>query len=87
MQLDDPINEWAKVRTELRDARKTAMKRLGYTEAGLKDLESKAIQIMRAQDNEFIRTEFGDVQLVQTCIYLKKEGGIIGYNHKLHLVK
>ena len=70
----------------MKEARKTTLKSLGYTESALRDLESKAVQVMKAQDAEFIKTEFGDVQLVSRNIYLMKERKVIDQTHKLNLV-
>jgi len=56
----DFVTEWARVTASLSEARRAALKALGYDEGGLRDLHDRALAIA----DDVVSTEFGVVQKI-----------------------
>jgi hypothetical protein len=76
----DPVQEYAKVRLALSQARRSALQSQGHTETTLRDLEAKAL----AHVTDSLATEFGVLQVVSTPIYAHKNSEVIDTVQRLH---
>ena len=80
----DFIREYVRVRLSLKETRKAAMKALGYTEDGLKDLERRALEMM--QDAETIELENAIVQKVGKPAWIHKDTEYAGFStYHIHI--
>jgi hypothetical protein len=61
--VPEPLQEWAKIQSKLKEARKNVLAEEGISETGLKDLE-KQVATQFDGVGQTIETAYGTVQLI-----------------------
>jgi septum formation inhibitor MinC len=79
----DPVREWAKVKSALREASDRVLNVEGHTWQSLKELEAQAIAQLAGQ--AYADNEYGTVQVVEKPVYAHKNSVQIDTTHYLRL--